>query len=160
MVVAKGAGGWSKPTRICDESVEVNSRIGSALNILIIPFHARLLYVLRKMKNKSKTKISLSSLYVLCVILILIALSIFNLAFYLFKENREVLGTTTETSNEIGFWYDFLANNPTYKDGWLELARLEYDEGNLASAKESLEQAEKIDPNSEELLLMREKLGL
>ena len=112
------------------------------------------------MKNKSKTKISLSSLYILCVTLILIALSIFNLAFYLFKENREVLGTTTETSNEIGFWYDFLANNPTYKDGWLELARLEYDEGNLASAKESLEQAEKIDPNSEELLLMREKLGL
>ena len=112
------------------------------------------------MKNKSKTKISLSSLYILCVTLILIALSIFNLAFYLFKENREVLGTKTETSKEITFWYDFLANNPTYKEGWLELAKLEYERGNFASAKEALEQAEKIDPNSEELLWLREKLGL
>jgi len=120
----------------------------------------KLLYVHRKMKNKSKAKTDLSILYISCAFLVLITLSLFNLALYLFKSNHEVLGANSEVSQEIIFWHDFLTENPSYIDGWLELTKLEYEKGNFASSQEALRQAEIIDPNSEELKKLKIDLDL
>ena len=68
---------------------------------------------------------------------------------------RQVLGAkteiATETRKEKEFWLTFLEENPSYFEGWTELAILEYGEGNLAKADEYYLKAKTIDPNSEKL---------
>ena len=54
-----------------------------------------------------------------------IAIFILLLSFFNINQKREasvqVLGTKTENT----FWIDFVAKHPTYRDGWIELGRLD-----------------------------------
>lgn len=69
--------------------------------------------------------------------------------------SKRVLGAQTvavrAAEKEREFWFNFLNENPTYLEGWVELAVLEYDEGNVEAAEEYYLKAKSIDPNSEKL---------
>lgn len=64
----------------------------------------------------------------------------------------EVLGVSSGLSEEKVYWENVVSKNPTYQDGWIELAKVEYYEGNISKAKEFLEKAKLIDPNSPKIL--------
>lgn len=75
----------------------------------------------------------------------------FNLQSY-FAQDR-VLGTKTEKeppakNQEKIFWENFLKDNPRYFEGWLELARIYDEEGNLEAKEKALNYAREINPNS------------
>jgi len=44
-------------------------------------------------------------------------------------------------------------------DGWLRLAEIEYLNNNISQAKYYLSRATEIDPNSEKLLYLKNKIG-
>jgi len=58
-------------------------------------------------------------LYITSAILIIL-LSMFNLQ-NINKKQIKVLGIETDNS----FWEDFVQKNPTYRDGWVELDRMD-----------------------------------
>ena len=63
-----------------------------------------------------------------------------------------MLGTNIETGTEEKlFWEDFLAKNPQYFAGWIELAKIYYTEGNKDAGSSALIHAQKVNPNSEEI---------
>ncbi|RLC32545.1 hypothetical protein DRH13_01620 [Candidatus Woesebacteria bacterium] len=108
--------------------------------------------------NKKKNPFYNKLTYLLVVLgtIILFLLTTFNLNHYL--EKQKVLGSTTVTSishNEIAFWEVFLYENENYIEGWLELAKLKIDEGDINGARQALAEVEKINPNSEELMELR-----
>ena len=110
--------------------------------------------------SKNDIKLNRNLIYLSCGLLIVTALVIFNLAFYLYRKNPRMLGVSDQTPKEIIFWKDFLAQNPDYKNGWLKLAILEYKQGNISEVNYSLDMAEALDPNSEELKNLKNKMGL
>ena len=89
-----------------------------------------------------------------CAVVLLLFVASFNLENFL--AGKRVLGT--ETQNQIYeqellkeqklYWEEFLAENPTYLDGWIELAYSELELGNLEEAILSLDKAKAIGPNS------------
>lgn len=104
------------------------------------------------LKFKNKTNILVAS-----VLIILISIFIFDITLY-YTSNRKVaiirkpvLGENTSKDEEIAYWRNFLDENPNYFIGWLELSKLEYDTGNLYNAKEDLNKAKNINPNSQDL---------
>lgn len=68
---------------------------------------------------------------------------------------RRVLGAKTQIKTEVkkekDYWLTFVEENPTYLEGWVELAKIEYEDGNLVKADEYYLKAKEIDPNSEKL---------
>lgn len=98
----------------------------------------------------------ISSIFITVFIL---TLSLINLKSYF--TNLNVLGAQIETNlnlTEESYWKEFLNNNPTYFDGWMELTKVEIKVGNKVAANKALSTAETINPNSDQLLLLREKL--
>lgn len=69
--------------------------------------------------------------------------------------SKKVLGARTvavrTVEKEKEFWLKFLNENPTYLEGWVQLAVIEYEEGNLEKANEYYLKAKVIDPNSDKL---------
>jgi len=51
-----------------------------------------------------------------------------------------VLGTKVDISKEVGFWQEFVSENPLYYEGWMELYNLTGENSYSSKAKE-------IDPN-------------
>lgn len=56
------------------------------------------------------------------------------------------------------YWKEFLAENPTYLDGLIELANIELKLGNLEEARLSFEKAKGIGPNSSKVKDLEEAL--
>lgn len=54
-------------------------------------------------------------------IIALLLLSAFNIENYLAP--KEILGVETQKETNEQFWTDFLAKNPNYIPGWIELER-------------------------------------
>jgi len=85
-----------------------------------------------------------------CVTVVaILLLTSFNLTNYLVP--KKVLGTeidTAEVLKEKDFWNEFLAKNPTYYDGWIELSKIESELGDTQKAKDCLDKAREINPNS------------
>ena len=98
--------------------------------------------------------------------IVVLVLSVFNFFLYSTTKNREVLGIKIQTdaktvlSFEKSFWQAFLKKNPSYLPGWLELAKIEVQLEDIDNAKEALNKAREIDPNSELLKETAKKLGL
>lgn len=85
------------------------------------------------------------------VILILI-LSFLNINQF-FKNQRpdtKILGAEDSQEylqKEREFWKNTTVNNPTYRDGWLELSKIECDLGENFACQEDYNKAVAIDPN-------------
>lgn len=77
------------------------------------------------------------------------------------QDPTQVLGTTTtltelksklesqpkETKKQQEYWQKIAADNPTFRDAWVQLLYLSYNEGNLEKTKENLEKTKALDPN-------------
>lgn len=75
--------------------------------------------------------------------------------------HQRVLGLQTQNGNDqqaIIAWEQILQEQPSYRDGWLQLATLYLKEGNKAKAKEALRRAKTIDPNNENILSLEKLL--
>jgi cytochrome c-type biogenesis protein CcmH/NrfG len=85
-----------------------------------------------------------------CSLIILLFLASFNIESFLSR--AQVLGAQTQKGSTLvgqaRYWEDFLSKNPTYLDGWLELAQIEYELGNTNYALGALNSARAINPNS------------
>ena len=87
-----------------------------------------------------------------CAAVIVLLITGINLQSYLTP--NQVLGTKAEVAGpseneqEKIFWENFLKDNPRYFDGWLELARIYDEEGNLEAKEKALNYAREINPNS------------
>lgn len=118
----------------------------------------------RKKAKKAFFKKQLIFICSCCAVILLLFVSGFNLENFL--AGKRVLGIKTQDQRyeqellkeqEI-YWKEFLAENPTYLDGLIELANIELKLGNLEEAKLSLEKAKAISPNSSKVKYLEEAL--
>jgi len=109
--------------------------------------------------SKKSAKNPFSFLTLLFGVILLLTLTSLNL--YNFLKEEEVLGIASESqefNSEILFWENFLLANNNYLDGWFELVKLKIDVGDIDGAKGALNKIEEINPNSLELLMLRNSL--
>jgi len=78
----------------------------------------------------------------------LLVMSFLSLRTYFLQGVPKVLSATTEVPSEELFWKSFLSSNPNYLPGYIELAKIQIENGQLDEANNILIKAEKIDPNS------------
>src|SRR3989304_9862504 len=92
---------------------------------------------------------------------VLIILTLFNLTYYLSKPKvRSVLGAQADQNSVLIFyWKNFLSYQPSYIDGWIRLAEIEYNANNTKGAIYALQRAGKIDPSSEKVKVLGRRLG-
>lgn len=111
-------------------------------------------------RTKGISEISQNPVFFLLLItsvLALLTLATFNLKTYLLERSyhlsnqSKILGKndlkTRESANDISFMKSVLSQNPTYLDGWIELARLEKSVGNLTDYSEAVKKITEISPN-------------
>lgn len=104
-------------------------------------------------------------IYAICASIILITLSIFNFSLFNWQQfktigQNSVLGTQNEIERELDYWYNMVSQHPNYIVAWLEIAKLENLRGNQQAVKNAIKFAEAIEPNIEELIKTKKKLGL
>jgi cytochrome c-type biogenesis protein CcmH/NrfG len=121
-------------------------------------------------KRKSEKKVDLKKefyfLCACCATVLLLLITSFNINQVI--SPKQILGTKTQVkneeikmiNNEIANWENFLKENPHYLEGWIKLAELRFQTGNIDGAKEAYQKAWKIDPNSEETKSLEKKLGI
>ncbi len=100
------------------------------------------------------------SLIVFCSFAVLFAFSLFNISFFLSRTGKSLMRDAkksqqdSETSDiklkqQINHWETFLAENPTYQYGYIQLSKLYFKKGRLSEAQKALDYAKKINPNSD-----------
>ncbi len=96
---------------------------------------------------KENSKYLLKVSFILSV-LTLITFNIQNISF-----GKKVLGASTKIvqnlHSEKVFWEEFLEENPSYLEGWIELAIIQEELGNQNASLQALLKAEEINPNWE-----------
>lgn len=117
-------------------------------------------------KEPHKHKTESSYLTISSGIIVILILSIFNLFLYSSSYSNNVLGARTGVDfnnlliQEKNFWEKIVSENPTYLDGWLELAKINYKLGDMGYAQGALNTARAIDPNSDKIENLEKELGL
>lgn len=71
--------------------------------------------------------------------------------YYSFNKKAEIVVIPTDKPDLKKYWKSVVAKNPNYRDGYLELFKLEAAEGNYFEAYNALSQAKKVDPNSQKV---------
>lgn len=102
--------------------------------------------VLDKTKLRQKLFISLS--------VFTIALSFANVLISgHFQKQQKVLAASTVDviQVEIDFWKEIIRSHPTYRDAYIELAKLYKQKGLEVAAKQTIDKALEIDPHSENI---------
>lgn len=113
-------------------------------------------------KRVGKNRLYLS---IACVSIVLITFSVFNLVFYFSSNKNQVLGTKIELDtkttliNQRIFWKELLKENPRYIYGWVELAKVEVQLENPKAARNALNFALEINPNSQLVKDAEKNLG-
>lgn len=93
-------------------------------------------------------------------VLLLLLLTVINLNNIF--ENKKVLGVKIDTSsvNEQKMYYEkIVKENPTYMDGYIELAKISSFLGDRESEKNYLKMAYNINPNSKEVNDLLNQVG-
>ncbi|CAN5295534.1 hypothetical protein BH10PAT1_BH10PAT1_7850 [soil metagenome] len=119
-------------------------------------------------KKKSKSKPKKESYkkyfihYTYCLAIIaLLSITTLNINKYL--DSQKVLGTSidvTPLQNERLYWQTLVSQNPTYIDGYLELAKVNVELSNKVEAEIYINKALSLDPNSLKIIEVKNKLGL
>ncbi len=117
-----------------------------------------------KKAKKASFKKQLIFLCSCCAVVFLLFVAGFN--FEHFLASKRVLGIETQNQRyeqellkeQKLYWEEFLAKNPTYLDGWIELANVNLKLGEKEEAKLSLEKAKTISPNSSKIKDLEESL--
>lgn len=105
---------------------------------------------------KAKIKREIFFICSCCAVIVLLTLSSHNLSRY--TTSPKVLSATRNIEQELTFWKTIVTETPSYRDGWLELARLEMELGDKSEARKYLNQAKTIDPNNSEVKELEAKL--
>ncbi len=116
-------------------------------------------------KSKSKPKESYRKYFIhygycLAVIALLILTSININKFF---ESKKVLGASVDVSplrNEKDYWENLVSQNPSYTDGYLELAKIDVELGDKNEATSYITKALTLDPNSSKITSVQKALGL
>lgn len=119
----------------------------------------------KKTKSKSKQKVNYTPffLHYLYCLAIIIFLTVAGFNINKFLNNQKVLGTSvdiTPLQNEKSYWQQIISNNPTYVDGYLQIAKVDIELGNKNEAMSFLERASNLDPNSSKIQEVKNELGL
>jgi len=80
-----------------------------------------------------------------------------------FFESKKVLGTSVDTTplqNEKVYWQSLVNKNPTYIDGYLELAKIDVELGDKNEATNFIIKALTLSPNSTKITEVQKQLGL
>lgn len=104
-------------------------------------------------KKKHKLSLEFFKFACSCATVIVLLLSIINLNNA--SSKKEVLGQETsleQLQTEKTYWENVVADNPTYMDGWIELSRIYKSLGDTSSSQKALNEARKINPNSDKLI--------
>ena len=98
-------------------------------------------------KSKTVLTLFLSTLGIFTI------LTLTSANFSLLKvQEVKVLGVESSPDSERTYWQKIVNQNPTYRDGFIELARVEAEMGNFEASNVYLGKAKEIDPNSLNLL--------
>ncbi len=91
----------------------------------------------------------------------------FNIATYLYIRAQKmpqgkVLAAKSENSTleSINYWNSFLAHYPTYRDGYLEMAKAYLELGNKEEALKYLGLARILDPNNKKIDTLASEISL
>lgn len=113
----------------------------------------------QKLKSFYFKYITIQNMLIISLVFCLTSLSLFNLSLIFYNPPKPVLAKTNNYAG-VEFWQNFLALHPTYFNGWVELSSLQIQNGDLEAARESYSHAFRINPNSEELIILKLKLGV
>lgn len=117
----------------------------------------------KKSKSKNLLNSGLLHLSLSIAVVSLLLISAYNLEVYLLKD--KILGARMEKEkrqeelSELKFWEEVVSENPTYRDGWIEIARISWELGNKDYAIGAFNTARAIDPNSEKIKVLKRDLG-
>lgn len=104
------------------------------------------------------------SYFLTCLFVIFILfVAALNIYSHLRSEETEVLGTEKDTATleeELKYWENFVSEHPTYRDAWLEIAKVSEELGNYDYAIGAVNSAKAIDPNSPKVIGVEKKLGI
>lgn len=104
----------------------------------------------KKVKTSSTTFSRKISLPIVSSVIIL--LTGLNLFVYLSPPKTIIVHAKDSTPLvQIYYLKNILKNNPTYRQGWITLAKLNYKLGNKEEAQYALRKAYEIDPNYKEI---------
>ncbi len=98
--------------------------------------------------------------YCLGIIALLILTSININKFF---ESQKVLGISVDVTplqNEKDYWENIVSQNPSYTDGYLEIAKVDVELGDKNEATAYITKALTLDPNSTEITSVQKALGL
>lgn len=115
----------------------------------------------KKKKNKVNYKEYFIHYFFCLLVILLLVLTGVNIDKFL--NNQKVLGTSVDTTSiqeEKLYWQKIVSDNPTYIDGYLELAKVEVQLGNIQEAQNFINQALQINPNSQRIPEVKKQLGL
>jgi hypothetical protein len=110
------------------------------------------------MKKHNTKTVGHSLTFFLCLIVVLITLTLFNVFFFLYAKPKISYVKKDSTNTEISFWQTFLISHPSYQEGWVELAKLNIQKGNKTGAETAFQNAWKIDPNSVEIQTLKNEI--
>ena len=113
-----------------------------------------------RIKKSYQNYLTQNNLVVIFLILCLTTLTFFNVSLIFYSPPTIVEAKEDVISSKIDFWEDFLSSHPTYFEGWVELSNLQLQKGFKDEAILSYNNAFRIDPNSEKLIILQLKLGL
>lgn len=83
----------------------------------------------------------------------ILVLTITSLNLYLFINRKPtVLGIQVSPLSERQYWQRVARNTPTYRDAWVQIAKIDSEMGNRQYAQVALNRAKNIDPNSTTIL--------
>ena len=89
-------------------------------------------------------RVKRTTIVYLCFLTLLITLSIFNLSFYVYSKPEISYLYKNDMEKRIIFWKSFLDSHPSYFEGWIELSRLEFKNGNQKGAQVAFLKAWKV----------------
>lgn len=110
----------------------------------------------QKSKRKSKGKQSLQPLYLTLFAVFVLLLAGLNLVIY-FSPQKTFTVHAEDNTPLLQTYYlkNVLASHPTYREGWIALAKLEYSLGNMAEVQMAVTKVREIDPNDHELITLQ-----
>jgi len=110
--------------------------------------------MLHKQKNKRKSKniSSFTPFYLTLFAFFILLLAGLNMVVY-FSPQKTFTVRAEDNTPLLQTYYlkKLLATNPTYREGWIALAKLEYSLGNMAEVQMAITKVREIDPNDHEL---------
>lgn len=117
------------------------------LAILIV-----LMTAAKKVFSQNKHIQYINFVHFTCISIIILLISALNLIVYFSPPKTKVVYAQSELpEQEIRFIKQILYNNPSYREGWVNLAKLEYKTGNIYNARMAIQKVEELDPNYSDL---------